>query len=79
MVMRRAAEKFCSAMFCCFVESTENDQTIREIFGVARLVKFNRHSLAIGHFAKIFQVCANNWNSVGAGQVRDPLQPVEDE
>ena len=47
------------------------DQTIGKIFGVARLVKFNCHPLAIGHLAKIFQVCANNWNSVGAGQVRD--------
>lgn len=53
----------------------KTDQTIREIFGLARLVKFNRHSLAVRHLAKIFQIGANNWDSVGASQMRDSATP----
>ncbi|MGA7301752.1 MAG: hypothetical protein WBX10_15675, partial [Candidatus Sulfotelmatobacter sp.] len=54
----------CHVLLFCGIRQ-KTDQTIREIFGVARLVKFNCHPFAVGHLAKIFQVRANDWNAVG--------------
>jgi hypothetical protein len=60
---------FCHGLLLNRV-SQEAGQAGRQINGIARFVKLNCHSFAVGHLAKIFYIRAHDGNAVGAGQMR---------
>jgi hypothetical protein len=47
----------------------EPDQTIRQVPAIPRLIKLNRQRFRIRHLPEVRQVCANDRNPIGAGQM----------
>jgi hypothetical protein len=49
--------------------SQESNETGRQILRAARFVELNRHSFAVSHLPKIFQIRGHDRNSVGTSQM----------
>lgn len=50
----------------------KTNEASSQVLGVPRLVKVNCHPFAVRHLAKIRKIGANDGNSIGTSQVRDP-------
>jgi len=55
--------------------SEQSNQAIGQIPGVSCLIELDGHSFSVRHLTKIFEIRANDWNSVSTGQVSDSAAP----